>query len=81
MTCTGVSRVGEVATRIREGVTGNGADTGSGTGADTGSGTGAGTGSGTVTGVVAFYFGKTLGFFLTYHLLLAFGIFQTRKVK
>ena len=73
MTCTGVSRVGEVATRIREGVTGNGADTGSGTGAGTGSGTGA--------GVVAFYFGKTLGFFLTYHLLLAFGIFQTRKVK
>ena len=35
MTCTGVSRAGEVATGIREGVTGKGAG---GSGADTGSG-------------------------------------------
>ena len=66
MTYTGVSKAGDVATGIGEGVTGNGAG-----------GSGADTGSGTVTGVVAFFFGKTLGFFLTYPLLLGFGIFQT----
>ena len=50
MTCTGVSRAGEVATGIGEVVTGNGA----------GGGSGADTGSGTVTGVVAFFYGNGL---------------------
>ena len=44
-------------------------------------GSGADTGFGTVTGAVAFFFGKTLGSFLTYPLLLVFGFFKTRKVK